>query len=196
MGITDVSKIRSKQEQQSKLKQLENVYNNSSYLYNQYEHYTKGNDSTQNKLNVLKDRTYLNPNDDFFGGKIKVTTRADRQMKLERHRSQSSASSKKSRKRGSSRAHRRQSSKYDKSKRKRSERHKQRHSPRYEEKESELKEPGNDHDDHPLNYDQEQKKRNSQKLSDSPPPNSNGQKRSFMHLTKKSLQALDKNSSL
>merc|ERR1712228_464015 len=184
--ITDVHKIRNKQEQQSKIKQLENVYNNQSYLYNQYEAYTQGSQSTQNKLNTWEDRTYFNPNDDFFGGNIKVTTRANRDMKLQSRRS--SSSSKRSSKRRSS--HRQHSSR--KSKRKQSERHKHRHSAKYEEKE-----PGNDQDDHPLNQDDLlQKKRNSEKLSD--PPSSNGKKRSFMHLTKKSLEALDssKNSAL
>ena len=175
--ITDVLKIRSKQEQQSKIKQLENVYNNNSYLYNQYEHYTRGSEATQNKLNTIKDRTYFNPNEDFFGGKVKITTRANRDMKAQSRRS--STSSKRSSRRRSSHRHQR--------------RNRRRQSPRYEEKD---KEPGNDHDDHPLNQDDLQKKRNSEKLSDPPPSSSNGKKR--MHLTKKSLEALDpsRNSSL
>merc|ERR1712129_467651 len=131
------------------------------------------------KLNVLKDRTYLNPNDDFFGGKIKVTTRADRQMKLERQRSRNSSTSSKKSKRRSSRVHRRQSSKSDRNKRMRS--------PKIyeEEKEEVLREPGNDHDDHPLNYDLDQKRRHSQKLSESASP------KGYIHLNKKSLAALD-----
>merc|ERR1711933_49696 len=127
-----------------------------------------GSQSTQSKLNTTKDRTYFNPNDDFFGGNIKVTTRANRNLKLESRRS--SQSSKRSSKRRSSRRH---SSKH-KLKRKHSERQKHRHSAKYEMD----KEPGND-ESHPLNEDDLQKKRDSEKLSDPP---SNKKKRSFMHL--------------
>merc|ERR1712154_101701 len=85
-------------------------------------------------------------------------------------------------------SHRHRGGSKHKLKRKNSERHKHRSalSPKIYEKEE--KEPGNDHDDHPLN--DLQKKRDSEKLSDLPKDDVDGKKRSFMHLTKKSLEAL------
>eukprot|EP01084_Bolivina_argentea_P319648 554434_1 len=190
--ITDLSKIRAKKEEQAKLKQLENKYNNQSYLYNQYENYTKGVQATSNQLTTMKDRTYFNPNDDIFGGNIKITTRSNRDLKLQNHRSSQSSkrSSKIKHKRKSKSGHGRKSHRHRASSH-RSSSHRKSH--------KQDKEPGNDHDDHPLNDDLG-KRRDSEKLSNPPSNdnlNDNNKKRGF-HLTQKSLEVLDpnKNSSL
>eukprot|EP00483_Globobulimina_turgida_P012418 UN12441 len=126
-------------------------------------------------MNTIRDRTYFSQNDDIFGGNIKITTRSDRELKLQNHRSsQSSKRSSKHRKR--------------KSKKRDSKRSSQRSSHRSSHRSSRSKkdkEPGNDQDDHPLNGDPG-KKRDSEKLSN-PPLDS----KKLIQLTEKSLKVLD-----
>eukprot|EP01083_Nonionella_stella_P024401 67379_1 len=174
--ITDRTRIRNKQEKQQKLKTLEAQHNENGFLLNQYQNYTQGSDSTHNQLQTIKDRTVFNPNDDFFGGHIRITTRSNRNLKLQNHRSSRSNRSNKS---GAAKRH------SHKRKSQKSKRHSHRHSHRQIQKE-----PGNDKD-HPLNNDDSLKRDSEKLLQQQNKPSSN-------HLTQKSLEVLDpsKNPSL
>jgi len=186
--ITDLTKIRQKKEHNDKVKDLERKMENQSYLYSQYENYTKGSGSVENHLRAIKDRTYFSPNDDLFGGHTKVTTRAHRNQRMQSKRSRDSIKST-----SSNRSHRVHRDRHRNS----SSHHHHKHKKRAHKSGS--REPGNrkDAQNHPLNAsaDRDVKRRNSGKLSSKPmTPNggsSSNKQRQRRHLTQESLDHLD-----
>jgi len=166
--ITERRHIQQMQDKRNAVKALQQNYANQSFLYNQYDNVTKGDESVQHRLHTIKDRTYFSPNDHLFGGNVKVTTRSNRAQHLQSHRSSLSSKSKK-----------RHSKKHRHSHQQQQQQHKKHRSSVHEE-------PGND-THHPLNDDDKQ--RNSQKLSHNASQD-HDQKESF-HLTQKSLESLD-----
>jgi len=186
--ITDLTKIRQKKEHNDKVKDLKRKMETQSYLYSQYENYTKGSGSVENHLRAIKDRTYFSPNDDLFGGHTKVTTRAHRNQRMQSKRSRDSIKSTSSNR--SHRVHR------DRDRHRNSSSH---HKHKKRAHKSGSREPGNrkDAQNHPLNAnpDRDVKRRNSGKLSSKPiTPNggsSTSKQRQRRHLTQESLDHLD-----
>merc|ERR1712129_94097 len=140
-----------------------------------YEQYAHGEEALSAKLNAAqrrRDRTYFSPNDDLFGVRTKMTTRANRELNLRKRNSSQSS------------RHSKRSSRKVKVKRRRSreEREKEKH-----------REPGNHRDAqiHPLNDADGDggggRRRDSEKLDGAP-----AKKRGY-HLTQKSLEVLDPN---
>jgi len=187
--ITDRHKIREREEANQQAKRLERKMQQQSYLYSQFENYTKGHNSVENRMRAVRDRTYFSPNDDLFGGHTKVTTRIERQLRMEKSaRSRSDAAS----------SHRSPRAK-GRSKRK-------------SRKSGSSREPGNrkDAQNHPLNAnphsnhsnaDKGGRRRETGKLSEKPttpsggPTGSSGKKRG-RHLTQESLDMLDPDKNL
>ena len=200
--ITDVTKIREKKELNVRVKDLERKMENQSYLYSQYENYTKGSGSVENRFRAVKDRTYFSPNDDLFGGHTKVTTRAHRELRMQSARSRSMnksiSSNRSARNRSDRDRHRHSSSSHHHHK------DRKRKSRKSGTGGSSSREPGNrkDAQNHPLNaahHGVDDKRRDSGNLSSKPMTPSGGgggggkQQRQRRHLTQESLDHLDPN---
>jgi len=183
--ITDKSKIAAQEEQRKRMERLEKDVAAQGVVQRMYESYALGDKSAQGRLQAAqgkRDRTYFSPNDDLFGGHTKVTTRANRELKI-RQRNSSRGSQRSQRSQRSGRSSKRSSRKVkEKAKRRRS-----------REKEESRREPGNSRDAqiHPLN-DDGVGRRDSEKLDGGGDAERGSKKRGY-HLTQKSLEVLDPN---